>query len=84
MYGSGAATGMENTAVARRPILKDLTMGRTVCAVAVAGAASPGSVARRIVATATRRTATAALACGWPFEFATKLPLLGRNSFCLA
>ena len=37
MYGSGAATGMENTAVARRPILKVLTMGRTVWFVAAAG-----------------------------------------------
>ena len=34
--------------------------------------------------TSTRRSATTSLACGWPFEFATKLPLLGWNSFCLA
>ena len=81
---NGAATGVEVTPVAHRPTLKALTMGRTVCAVAVVGSTTSGSVARRIVATATRRTATAALACGWPFEFATKLPLLGRNSFCLA
>ena len=84
MYGSGAQTGMEITAVVDKPILKVLTMGRTACAVAVAGATAPGTVARRIVATASRRTATATLACGWPFEFATKLPLLGWNSFCLA
>lgn len=59
-------------------------MGRTVWAVAVVGATSSGAVARRFVATTTRRAAAATLACGWPYEFATKLPLLGRNPFCLA
>ena len=77
MYGNGAPTGMEITAVVRRPILKALTVGRTVCTVAVVGATSSGTVARRIVTTTTRRSAATALACGWPFEFATKLSLLG-------
>ena len=77
MYGSGAPTGMAVTAAVRRPILKVLTVGRTVWAVAVVGATTSGAVARRFVATATRRPATTALACGWPFEFATKLSLLG-------
>ena len=84
MYGSGAATGMLVTAVVHRPILKAPTMGRTVWSVAVAVTTTPGAVAHRIVATATRRAVTATMACGWPYEFATKLPLLGRNPFCLA
>ena len=52
-----------------------------VCAVAVVGTATSGAVARRIVTAATRRTATTTLACGWPFEFATKLSLLAVIHF---
>lgn len=83
MCGSGAPTGMEITAVVHRPILQVPTVGRAVWAVAVVGTSTSGSVARRFVSTPTRRTATSTLACGWPFEFATKLPLFSRNSFCL-
>ena len=77
MYMSGAQTGMAVTDVVRRLILKALTVGRTACAVAVAGATTPGAVARRFVTTSSRRSASTTLACGWPFEFAIKLPLLG-------
>lgn len=83
MYGNGATTGKEITVVTHRQILKDLIVGLTACAVAVAGSTSPGTVARRIVSTSTRRTATTTLACGWPFEVTTALPLCGRNSFYL-
>ena len=84
MYLSGATTGMEITAAVHRPILKVPTVGRSACSVAEAGTSTPGTVARRFVSTTTRRFVATTLACGWPYEFATKLPLLGRNSFCLA
>lgn len=83
MCGNGAAIGTISIVVAHRLILKDLKVGRSAYTVAVAGAAAPGAVARRFVTTTTRRSATAALACGWPFEFTTALSLCGRNSFFL-
>ena len=71
MFGSGVATGMPTIHHIRRQTLKVLGVGPTACTVAVAGTTTPGSVARRIVSAASRRTATTTLACGWPFEFAT-------------
>ena len=81
MYGNGAAIGLEITAVVRSPILQVPLVGRAACAVAVAGAATPGTVARRFATSAPQRTAPATLACGWPFEFATKLSLLAVIHF---
>lgn len=81
MSGNGAATGMEIIPVAHRLILKDQKVGRAAWTVAVA--VTPTTVARRFVATTTRRSAATTLACGWPFEFTTALSLCGRNSFFL-
>ena len=83
MCGNGAAIGTISIVVAHRLILKDLKVGRSAYTVAVAGAAAPGAVARRIVTPSARRTAATTLGCGWPFEFTTALSLCGRNSFFL-
>ena len=72
MYGSGAATGMENTAVARRPILKVLTMGRTACIVAAAGAVLRGAVVLRTATPTAPFTATTSLVSACPFKSVLK------------
>ena len=69
MYGNGAATGMEITAVVRRPILKDLTMGRAVWFVAAAGAAVRGAVVLLSAATAALAFAAATLGYACPCKF---------------
>ena len=71
MYGSGAATGMPFTAVARRPILKALTMGRTVCLVAAAVTAMRGTVVLLAAQSAALAFATATLGSACPYKFAT-------------
>ena len=71
IYRNGAATGMEITAVARRPILKALTMGRTVCFVAAAVTAMRGTVVLLPAAAAALTIATATLGCACPFKFAS-------------
>ena len=74
MYGNGAATGMEITAVVRRPTLKVLTMSGTVCTVcfvAAAGTSMRVSVVLLPAAAAALTIATATLGCACPFKFAS-------------
>ena len=73
MYGSGAATGMEITAMARRPTLKVPTMGRPVCFVAAAGTATISTVRGTVVvltaATKALAIAAASLDSACPYKF---------------
>ena len=71
MYGSGAATGMENTAVARRPILKVLTMGRTVWFVAAAGTTMRRAVVLLTAPATVQAIAPTTLGSACPYKFAT-------------
>lgn len=66
---SGAATGMEITAMAHRPILKDLTVGRVVCFVAATGSAKRGYVV--LLSASTGALTIAALGSACPYKFAT-------------
>lgn len=61
----------QNTAVVRRPILKVLTMGRTVCFVAAAGATMRGAVVLLSAAATALAIAAAALGSACPYKFAT-------------
>ena len=70
---NGAKIGMVAIAAMLRPILRVLTVGLTGFFVAVPGASSVGSVARRFVATARRTIVTA------PSAFAS--PSLSNNLF---
>ena len=72
MYGSGAPTGMEITAVVRRPILKVLTMGRTVCFVAASGLSVRSTVVLLSATTAALATASSALGSACPYKFCFK------------
>ena len=83
MFGNGVATGMPTIHHIRRQTLLVLKVGRAACAVAVAGATAPGTVVRLFVSTTTRRSAAAALACGWPFEFATTVLVWQKINFFL-
>ena len=69
MYGSGAATGLPFTAVVRRPILKALTMGRTVWFVAAAVTAMRGNVVLLTAQSAALAFATATLGSACPYKF---------------
>lgn len=69
MYMSGAATGKEITAVVRRPILKVLMMGRTVCIVAAAGASMRWAVVLLSAAATALAIATATLGSACPCKF---------------
>ena len=69
MYGSGAATGMENTAVARRPILKVLTMGRTVWIVAVTGGGMQGAIVLLTASPTALAIATTVKGSACPYKF---------------
>ena len=53
----------------RKPILPVLIVGRTACGVAVAGPATRGRAACRIVAAKTRHTAATGSGSGLPSEF---------------
>ena len=67
MCGNGAATGMEVTPVAHRPILKVLTMDRTVSFVVAVGLAMRGSV---VLLTATTSVlAVKAVSSGFALRF---------------
>lgn len=65
MFGSGVTTGMEPIAVVAKLTRRDQIPVRTVCCVAVAGAAMPGAAARRIATAAIPTTATATTVFGW-------------------
>ena len=66
MYGNGVAIGIVAVIIQARhkPILQVPIVGRTACTVAVAGPATIGTVAFRIVTATTRRTASTTSASG--------------------
>ena len=65
MYWSGVRIGMTTTVALLRPILQVLIVGLTACAVEVAGAALPGTVARHAVASTRLAAASAASGSAW-------------------
>lgn len=72
MCGNGAATGKGFTPVAHRPTLKALTMGRTACIVAAAGAVLRGAVVLRTATPSAPFTATTSLVSACPFKSVLK------------
>ena len=72
MYGSGAPTGVEITAVAHRPILKVLTKGRTACTVAVAGSTMRWAVVLLAAPSIALAVAATALGSVCPYKFILK------------
>ena len=68
MYMNGAAIGMEITAVARRPILRDLIRALSACTVVAVGSTTRGTAECRIVAEATQTTGTTTWGCALPYR----------------